>query len=110
MADFATLPLELLPEILTHIIRPSRLATICLVNKAFHAFGVQLLYIRIFIYAWHKDSKARVSGQADDFFFRINFLSGQVLQLFRTLGTSPHLAKYVQQLSKWVIPVPVERS
>ncbi|KAH9934099.1 hypothetical protein B0H21DRAFT_759722 [Amylocystis lapponica] len=80
MNGFLELPLELLPDILQHIIRPSHLAAICLVNKSFHFFAVSQLYKRAFIYAWHKDGKAKV------------------VKLFRTLADHPHLASHVQQL------------
>ncbi|KAI8989017.1 hypothetical protein BD414DRAFT_485715 [Trametes punicea] len=77
---FQDLPVELLPLIIQHVVRPSHLATLCLVNKAFYAFAVPLLYERVFIYAWHRESKVKVH------------------KLFRTLSEYPHLAKLVQQL------------
>ena len=60
MDRFSALPVELLPSILEEIIRPSHLANVCLVNSTFYAFGVQILYRRVFIYSWHKEVKAKV--------------------------------------------------
>ena len=61
MAQFNDLPLELLPLILHHLIKPSHLAAACLVNHPFYTFTVTLLYERVFIYSWHKEGKTRVS-------------------------------------------------
>ena len=61
-AQFNDLPLELLPVVVQHLLRPSHLATACLVNKAFYTFAVPLLYERVFISAWHKEGKAKVSS------------------------------------------------
>ncbi|KAI0357708.1 hypothetical protein OH77DRAFT_1494614 [Trametes cingulata] len=80
LAQFEDLPVELLPLIMQHVVRPSHLATLCLVNKTFYGFAVPLLYERVFIYAWHREGKAKV------------------VKLFRTLAEYPHLAKLVQQL------------
>lgn len=60
MDCFALLPIDLLPNILEEIIRPAHLASVCLVNSTFHAFGIQILYRRVFIYSWHKEAKAKV--------------------------------------------------
>ncbi|KAI0684903.1 hypothetical protein BC835DRAFT_588106 [Cytidiella melzeri] len=81
MSSFSSLPIELLSNILQHVIRPSHLATLCLVNNAFYSFSAPVLYHRAFIYAWHKDGKLKV------------------VKLFRTLSEHPELAKYVEQLS-----------
>lgn len=88
MERFSQLPLELLPSILDHFLRPSQIASVCLVNSSFYAFAVQDLYRRAFIYAWHKDGKTKVK------------------QLFTTLGNCPHLAKYVHQLTIRDYPKP----
>ncbi|KAI0634610.1 hypothetical protein C8Q77DRAFT_1217663 [Trametes polyzona] len=79
-AVFSDLPVELLPLVVQHIVRPSHLAALCLVSKTFYNFAVPLLYERVFIYAWHKEGKAKV------------------VKLFRTLSDHPHLAQLVQQL------------
>ncbi|EKM56957.1 uncharacterized protein PHACADRAFT_208126 [Phanerochaete carnosa HHB-10118-sp] len=81
MDRFSALPVDLLPNILQEIIPPNHLASVCLVNSTFHAFGVQFLYRRIFIYSWHKEAKVKVR------------------QLLRTLANCPHLAKHVVQLT-----------
>ncbi|OSD01016.1 hypothetical protein PYCCODRAFT_1370033 [Trametes coccinea BRFM310] len=80
LACFQDLPVELLPLVLQHVVRPSHLAALCLVNKSFYTFAVPLLYERVFIYAWHKEGKAKV------------------IKLFRTLADYPHLAQLVQRL------------
>ncbi|KAI0324544.1 hypothetical protein GY45DRAFT_1349369 [Cubamyces sp. BRFM 1775] len=80
LARFSDLPVELLPLVVSHIVRPSHLATLCLVNKTFYTFATPILYERVFIYAWHKEGKAKVT------------------KLFRTLAEYTHLAKFVQQL------------
>ncbi|KAI0719750.1 hypothetical protein C8T65DRAFT_33830 [Cerioporus squamosus] len=79
-AQFEDKPLELLPVIIQHVVKPSHLAAICLVDHRFYEFTIPLLYERVFIYAWHKEGKAKV------------------IKLFRTLAEYPHLAKYVLQL------------
>ncbi|KAF9453370.1 hypothetical protein P691DRAFT_801191 [Macrolepiota fuliginosa MF-IS2] len=74
------LPLELLPEILEHLPRANYLTRTALVNHTFHNATVPQLYARASIYSWHKEAKARV------------------IQLFRTLASCPHLARYVRRL------------
>ncbi len=59
VARFNDLPVELLPLIVQHVVKPSQLAALCLVNKSFYTFAVLLLYERVFIYAWHKEGKAK---------------------------------------------------
>ena len=61
MTGFLDLPVELLPLILQHIVRPAHIASLCLVNKQFQTFATSQLYERVFIFAWHTDSKTRVS-------------------------------------------------
>ncbi|KAH9848155.1 hypothetical protein C2E23DRAFT_470195 [Lenzites betulinus] len=80
LAKFEDLPFDLLPLVVQHVVRPAHLAVLCLVNQAFYAFAIRLLYERVFIYAWHREAKAKV------------------IKLFRTLADYPHLAKLVQQL------------
>lgn len=60
-SQMAHLPLELFPVIFENILKPSQLATCCLVSKAASSFAIPLLYDRILIYAWHKGAKIRVS-------------------------------------------------
>ncbi|KAI0708567.1 hypothetical protein C8Q76DRAFT_626883 [Earliella scabrosa] len=79
-AQFQDLPVELLPIIVQYVVKPSHLANLCLVNQSFYTFAIPLLYERVFIYAWHKEGKAKV------------------IKLFKTLAEYPHLAKLVQQL------------
>ncbi|KAH9924988.1 uncharacterized protein BXZ73DRAFT_91166 [Epithele typhae] len=80
ISHFNDLPLELLPLIVQYLLRPSHLAIACRVNRSFYTFSIPLLYERVFIYAWHKEGKAKV------------------IKLFKTLADYPHLAKLVQQL------------
>ncbi|KAI0366515.1 hypothetical protein BV20DRAFT_640211 [Pilatotrama ljubarskyi] len=80
LAQFSDLPVELLPLVVQHIVRPSHLATLCLVNKTFYTFAVPQLYERVFMHAWHKEGKAKV------------------IKLFRTLADYPRLAELVQAL------------
>ncbi len=61
MALFRDLPLDLLPLIVANLLEPVHVASLCLVNHAFHAFSVPILYERIFIYTWQRSSKLRVS-------------------------------------------------
>ena len=103
-AQFADLPLELLPVIVQYVVKPSHLAAICLVDHRFYEFTIPLLYERVFIYAWHKEGKAKVSGsfynheECPELLTRI-----QVIRLFRTLAEYPHLAKYVLQLGQYLL-------
>lgn len=80
MTEFLDLPQELLPLIISHIVKPQHLANLCLVNKQFYDFSIPLLYDQIYIYAWHKQGKAKVAS------------------LFRTLSEHRHLAKRVHRL------------
>ena len=99
MASFVDLPIDLLPIILRHIVRPNHLAANRLVNRSFDAFAAPRLFEEILIFAWHKDAKSRVN----DFLFleynqRIHCM--QIIQLFRTLADCPQLAKWVKRLGK----------
>ncbi|KAF9806125.1 hypothetical protein IEO21_08807 [Rhodonia placenta] len=80
MVAFLDLPLELLPLIIQHLVRPSHIAAVCLVNRTFYDFMISHLYKRVFVYAWHKEAKLRV------------------IKLFTTLAEHPHLAQHVDQL------------
>ncbi|KAF8470403.1 hypothetical protein DFH94DRAFT_208822 [Russula ochroleuca] len=80
MTRFEDLPLDLLPQILVHLVLPDHLAALCLVSRTFYSFSVPNLYRRIVILPWHKSSKSRVT------------------QLFRTLAECPNLACLVHQL------------
>ncbi|GJJ14766.1 hypothetical protein Clacol_009034 [Clathrus columnatus] len=80
MAIFADLPIELLPLILSFVIKPHHLTQCCLLNKTFASFATSQLYEKIYIYAWHKESKTKVRN------------------LFRTLSAHPELAKWVRRL------------
>ncbi|KAL5514673.1 hypothetical protein ACEPAG_1989 [Sanghuangporus baumii] len=88
---FIDLPVELLPLIIQHVLRPSHLAQICLVNKDFHKSTVPLLYERPAIYAWHREAKSRAT------------------QLFRTLANCPKLARYVRRLELRDFPKAISR-
>ena len=57
---FSDLPLELLPIIFAHLIKPHHLALACLVNKPFQTFAVPWLYSHVSIYSWHKEGKIKV--------------------------------------------------
>ncbi|THU86166.1 hypothetical protein K435DRAFT_684186 [Dendrothele bispora CBS 962.96] len=60
MAQFADLPIELLPLILSFIPNPLNHTKTCLVNKIFYQYAGPKLYERISIYSWHKRAKERV--------------------------------------------------
>jgi hypothetical protein len=60
MAPFQGLPLDLLPQILVHLLVPDHLASLCLVSRTIYSFSVPKLYRRIVILPWHKSSKSRV--------------------------------------------------
>ncbi|OCB90530.1 hypothetical protein A7U60_g2264 [Sanghuangporus baumii] len=57
---FVDLPVEVLPLIIQHVLRPSHLVQLCLVNKDFHESTVPVLYERPAIYAWYREAKNRV--------------------------------------------------
>ncbi|EMD36761.1 hypothetical protein CERSUDRAFT_65561 [Gelatoporia subvermispora B] len=80
MAQFQDLPVELLPLVFQHVLRPDHFASLCLVNKTFYEHAVPRLYGRVYIYAWHRDGKTKV------------------LKLFETFANYPQLASYVQKL------------
>ncbi|KZT34733.1 hypothetical protein SISSUDRAFT_1072038 [Sistotremastrum suecicum HHB10207 ss-3] len=77
MARLLDLPVEVLPLILTHILKSHHLTLICLVSHTFLYYARPLLYKRIFIYAWHRQGKTKV------------------IQLFTTLARKPELAALV---------------
>ncbi|KAF8816309.1 hypothetical protein BYT27DRAFT_7184152 [Phlegmacium glaucopus] len=77
---FLDLPLEILPEILSHIVKTQHLASLCLVNSAFRTFAVSQLYEKVSIYSWHKEGKTKV------------------IKLFDTLSRYPYLALLVFRL------------
>ena len=56
---FLDLPLEILPEIFNHVVKPQHLASLCLVNNSFRTFAVCKLYERVSIYSWHKEGKTK---------------------------------------------------
>ncbi|PPQ99304.1 hypothetical protein CVT24_009172 [Panaeolus cyanescens] len=78
--QFLDLPVEILPEILTYVIKPHHLAAACLVNQTFRRFAVPLLYESIRIYSWHREGKAKV------------------MLLFDTLARHGYLAMLVKRL------------
>ncbi|KAF8888870.1 hypothetical protein BD779DRAFT_435746 [Infundibulicybe gibba] len=80
MAKFLDLPLDLLPAILSHLVKPHHLTQACTVNRAFYGYSAPLLYERVFVYAWQKEGKTRV------------------VQLFTTLSQQPRLAQFVRRL------------
>jgi hypothetical protein len=62
MSSAGDLPVELLPLILTHLLRPQDLVECCLVNSLFYYFSTPLLYEWIYVYPWRKGGKEKVSG------------------------------------------------
>ena len=104
---FLDLPLEILPEIFSHIVKPQHLAYLCLVNNSFRTFAVSKLYERVSIYSWHKEGKSKVYIP-QKLLFLINPSHhphfSQVIKLFGTLSRCPHLALLVFRLGK---PLPM---
>lgn len=80
MARFLDLPLDVLPLIMQHLVRPSHLAAVCLVSKYFLRYTIPQLYESAYIYAWHKEGKVKV------------------VKLFKTLAEYPALATFVRRL------------
>ena len=74
------LPVDILPEILSFLAKPSHLASACLVNKTFHKFAVRQLYDRISIVDSGPIRRRRA------------------IALFTTLARSPELARLVHHL------------
>lgn len=74
------LPVELIPVILKYLQTPQDLSVTCRVNKVFWTFSTTLLYERIHIQAWHRQSKQKV------------------IQLFSTLASSDLLPTYIRTL------------
>ena len=62
MVQFLDLPLELLPIILSHLLKPHHLATSSLVSKSFHTYATPKLYKRASIFSWHRQGKAKVTN------------------------------------------------
>ncbi|KAJ2933813.1 hypothetical protein H1R20_g3261, partial [Candolleomyces eurysporus] len=80
MVDFLDLPIDLLPCVLSFVVKANHLAAAAVVDKTWNVFATPLLYERVSIYSWHKEGKVKV------------------LQLFSTLGNHLHLAKHVRRL------------
>ncbi|KIY67243.1 hypothetical protein CYLTODRAFT_437122 [Cylindrobasidium torrendii FP15055 ss-10] len=80
------LPLDLLPSILEHFEHPRHLYTACLVNKDFYNSAIPELYGQIIVYHWHKQIQVKV------------------IKLFRTLASSPVLARHVFRLAIHAFP------
>ncbi|KAH6912627.1 hypothetical protein BKA70DRAFT_1097619 [Coprinopsis sp. MPI-PUGE-AT-0042] len=78
--SFLDLPIEILPLILSSLVKPQHLVHVCLVSQTFSAHATPQLYNRISIYSWHKQGKVKV------------------LKLFRTLSECSHLAHHVRRL------------
>jgi F-box associated protein len=98
MARFEDLPLDLLPQILVHLLIPDHIASLCLVNRTFYAFSVPNLYRRIAILPWHKSPKSRVCGLFSVETINSRQVIMQVVKLFSTLAVCPNLASLVHQL------------
>jgi len=62
MARLLDIPLELLPTIFDFVPKPSHLAALCLVSKAFNTFATPVLYRCVHIFPWHKDAKLKVTS------------------------------------------------
>jgi hypothetical protein len=62
MPQFQDLPVELLADICSAILKPSLLVSVCTVNKAFSAFATPRLYERVYVYSWHKEGKVKVGA------------------------------------------------
>ena len=63
LSGFNDLPLEIIPLIVQHIVRPQHLAEICLVDKVFYSAAIPILYERTTIFAWHKNAKTKVGAR-----------------------------------------------
>jgi hypothetical protein len=96
---FLDLPLEILPEIFGHIVKPEHFATLCLVNNSFRTFAVCKLYERVSIYSWHKDGKTKACVQSLALNSILSHLT-QAIKLFDTLSHYPYLALLVYRLGK----------
>ncbi|KAF8173723.1 hypothetical protein BJ912DRAFT_991755 [Pholiota molesta] len=79
--SFLDLPIEILPEVIEHVLKPQHLAQLCLVNKTFRAFATPRLYERIYIYSWHREGNPKL-----------------VIKLFDTLSRYVYLASYLRRL------------
>ena len=74
MAYFEDLPVELLPLIVVHLLKPGHLSSLCLVSRTFHLASVPELYKRIAIFPWHKSSKSRVCGSSKKQQFKLKVI------------------------------------
>ena len=101
MTTFEDLPAEIVPLIVEHIPQPWQLARVAAVSRIFNAFTTERLYHTIYIYAWHKNAKAKVCLRLINFMLRLTALRPQVMSLIRTLAEYPHLAAYVRSLSEF---------
>lgn len=98
------LPIELLPEILQHILKPQRLATLSLVSRTFYIFAAELLYERIHIYPWYRSAKLKECHRNPLALGNVFlWMLIQVLLLFETLAQIPALALHVH----WLGPSPI---
>ena len=60
MLLFEELPVDIVPVVISHLIRPQHLASASRVCKLFHEAALPSLYFEVSIYPWHRDPKAKV--------------------------------------------------
>ena len=96
MTAFNDLPLELLPAIVQNVVKPSSLASFCLVNKAFCEFTRPFLYHTVALFWNNKEKVIRHNLKSCRAY--LTDLARKIIRLFRTLSSSPELAKHVRKL------------
>ena len=97
MTTFNDLPLELLPAIVQNVVKSSSLASFCLVNKTFCEFTRPFLYHTISVFPWQHKKKVIICNHKSCRAY-LTSLARKILRLFRTLSSSPELAKHVRKL------------
>ena len=103
MVQFRDLPVELLSPILSYVLKPNHLSNVCRVSRDFYDAAIPKLYLKVTVFAWHKDVKTRASVLGAERQHIVQpqakvALVQQVVQLFATLASCPHLARHVHTL------------
>ena len=79
---FLDLPLDILPEIFSHIVKPQHLASLCLVNNSFRTFAVCKLYESVSIFSWNKEGKTKACARRLDMNNLLSRLTGYKTLLY----------------------------
>lgn len=102
MTAFSDLPLDILPGIVQNVVQSRNLVSSCLVNKAFCKFTQPFLYHTITVLSWHPKDKVPHYNSSVGHLKALDEFLPKIIKLFRTLSSSPGLAKHVRKLGNLI--------